>query len=621
MARLIPRSSEKLQFLGVCLIDSLEDEDFSSLQLLLEEYRANPSVIVKSMGYAAVHYVSGMENKTFANKASHLIFGEFDGDPNVQEVYGGMTPMHIAASNGNAVIFELLLQKGGNLEIVDEDGMAPLSYALQNRHAEVLEIAHKLIREQKLERKRQERGVLSPAIPSRLTPKNTAPNLDPSSPYYIYITHRRKTPSSATNSLQVPENKENDFVTPKKVNLFDLTSSNLQEFSKIYSEGSSSRKSFIESWRKKVYKSRSRESVNRTVEDIERMISYYDDLESNCQDLTSSPPPAETDTSTNVYTTANDSLADSALIRRSPRFSKDSVLQMVELYKHRDTENNIQFYEMKYRAPPSEDQKDKESDKNSSLSFAFNIPSDYETEALREELTALGDPPGPITKTTKQLYVKKLIQYKMNPELAQLAQKARDNIPKEKMKGIFQQPNNNWREGNVKTSFIYFLIDPRISNNLPATISRMKFEDAWLCFLKSIFYVGKGKCSRPYAHLYEAIKHFDDFYLHQHREQVPVTRNRKLTRIMNIWDSECGVVCLHVFHNILPVEAFTREASIIDCLGLEHLTNECSGKYYGPVESWPKRAKKQMAIGLLYKAMQIHLAEGENQLAPKDLLR
>lgn len=30
--------------------------------------------------------------------------------------------------------------------------------------------------------------------------------------------------------------------------------------------------------------------------------------------------------------------------------------------------------------------------------------------------------------------------------------------------------------------------------------------DLWSQFLQSIFYVGKGKSSRPYAHLYDAIK-------------------------------------------------------------------------------------------------------------------
>lgn len=47
-----------------------------------------------------------------------------------------------------------------------------------------------------------------------------------------------------------------------------------------------------------------------------------------------------------------------------------------------------------------------------SQSTNLTIPLDYETDELRKELTAFGEPPGPITKTTKKLYIKKLIKYK-----------------------------------------------------------------------------------------------------------------------------------------------------------------------------------------------------------------
>lgn len=57
--------------------------------------------------------------------------------------------------------------------------------------------------------------------------------------------------------------------------------------------------------------------------------------------------------------------------------------------------------------------------------------------------------------------------------------------------------NKNMREENFKKSFIYLLKDPRIAENFQSR------------FLHSIFYVGKGKSSRPYAHLYDAIKMYN----------------------------------------------------------------------------------------------------------------
>lgn len=79
-----------------------------------------------------------------------------------------------------------------------------------------------------------------------------------------------------------------------------------------------------------------------------------------------------------------------------------------------------------------------------------------------------------------------------------------------KMVSSFQQ-GQKFREGKQKTSFIYVLIDPRISDNLPGQAHLMDQQLVWKQFVESIFYVGKGKNSRPYAHLYEAMK----FYSHQ----------------------------------------------------------------------------------------------------------
>lgn len=62
-----------------------------------------------------------------------------------------------------------------------------------------------------------------------------------------------------------------------------------------------------------------------------------------------------------------------------------------------------------------------------------------------------------------------------------------------------------WREGNNKTSFNYLLLDPRVSLNLPKRAHEISRLDTWKCFLSSIFYIGKGKRSRPYAHLYKAV--------------------------------------------------------------------------------------------------------------------
>ena len=98
------------------------------------------------------------------------------------------------------------------------------------------------------------------------------------------------------------------------------------------------------------------------------------------------------------------------------------------------------------------------------------------------------------------------------------------------------------------------------------------------------------------------------------------SESKKVERIIDIWTAENGVICLHIFHNILPAEAYTREAAIIYALGLQHLTNLKRGDYYGPAQSWSMRNRKCLGVGLLFKAMKIFFAEGESQLYPSDLV-
>lgn len=93
----------------------------------------------------------------------------------------------------------------------------------------------------------------------------------------------------------------------------------------------------------------------------------------------------------------------------------------------------------------------------------------------------------------------------------------------------------------------------------------------------------------------------------------------KLERIIEIWRANKGVICLPIFHNITPIEAYTREAAMIDCLGVENLTNIKRGDYYGISKSWTMRDRKRLGVLLLYKAMQVFMVEGESQLRPNDI--
>lgn len=172
-------------------------------------------------------------------------------------------------------------------------------------------------------------------------------------------------------------------------------------------------------------------------------------------------------------------------------------------------------------------------------------------------------------------------------------------------------PSVKWREGNTKSSFTYLLLDPRITGNLPNRSVSLTPLQTWHTFLSAIFYVGKGKRSRPYQHLYDAVELW--------KKGETASSSKKLQRILDIWKSGSGVVCLHVFLNIIPVEAYTREAAMISAITLENLTNVKGGEFYGWAATWPQRERKKLGVYLLHKALMIFLHEGERQLCPTDI--
>ena len=164
------------------------------------------------------------------------------------------------------------------------------------------------------------------------------------------------------------------------------------------------------------------------------------------------------------------------------------------------------------------------------------------------------------------------------------------------------------REKACKASFNYLLLDPNITRNLPLRVFSVSDQTLWRSFVKAVFYVGKGSRSRPFQHLYEAVK-----------ETKSKKISAKILRIRSIWEAGGGVVVVQVFHNTLAVEAFTREAAIIDAIGCINLTNVKGGDYYGRTAGWSEEKKLRLGTFLLFKAFKIFLQEGERQIRPVDL--
>lgn len=307
------------------------------------------------------------------------------------------------------------------------------------------------------------------------TPNRVNYNFDATSPYYINITHRRKaavvgetadmgisvdpsigvdrTESKSINYVgNADENMteegtvigtdtnsgSNQTVILRK-NLFQLTEENLNKHMESFTK--MNRTSLVNKWRGKVLnQSLKRQSILPSDEsELDSFIAQFCDALSNSHTSTaissqniqetSAPENAAVETGNESFITAqenclepnDESVDDYKKIIKSPRNSEELFVQ-VENYMHTDNESDVVFYEQKcYRNRPKDGRHidDECTDSNatrttlaSNPSADVTIPLEYDTDDLRRELTMYGQPPGPITKSTKRLYLKKLIKYK-----------------------------------------------------------------------------------------------------------------------------------------------------------------------------------------------------------------
>ncbi|XP_058419652.1 ankyrin repeat and LEM domain-containing protein 1 [Diceros bicornis minor] len=251
------------------------------------------------------------------------------------------------------------------------------------------------------------------------------------------------------------------------------------------------------------------------------------------------------------------------------------------------------------------------------------VPAMSDWELLRG-LQALGKSRGPITPFTRPYYLPRLEEAQAapgpdfsghSPELAKAlhtghipdAQADEDELAQQ-----FEQPDptRRWREGVVKSSFTYLLLDPRKTQDLPARAFSLTPAECLRTFVHAIFYVGKGTRARPDVHLWEALGQ---------RGRPGKQACPKVRQILDIWASGRGVVSLHCFQHVVAVEAYTREACLVDALGIQMLTNQKQGHCYGVVAGWPPARRRRLGVHLLHRALLVFLAEGERELRPQDI--
>ncbi|KAI1717805.1 ankyrin repeat and LEM domain-containing protein 1 [Ditylenchus destructor] len=293
--------------------------------------------------------------------------------------------------------------------------------------------------------------------------------------------------------------------------------------------------------------------------------------------------PEKRDASTSTYQTADENRSPEAgsSSDHNPYLTRDNTLE--------DLEEDVPIKEL--------DVKELDLQKE----FAkLNI------NALRDKLKTRNCPAGPLDGNNRRLYERKLARLEIMAGSGKDAPGKKYSAPlrlvimddenctndttnmgepqEQELRSQFLQSMGK----NQVSFFCYLLIDPSVIPD-PSTCNLRSF-------IAAIFYVGKGKRSRPLQHLKDANKCRS---LVGKKNFEPTA---KLKRILKLWDRGDGVISLHLWHNIHSAESFIREGAMIEAIGIENLTNIQRGNLKSLPTVWPHRKIEEFGAMLLRKA-------------------
>ncbi|XP_063514838.1 ankyrin repeat and LEM domain-containing protein 1 isoform X6 [Pongo pygmaeus] len=555
---------------------------------------ADPNLVLED-GAAAVHLAAGARHPRGLRCLGALL--RQGGDPNARSVEA-LTPLHVAAAWGCRRGLELLLSQGADPALRDQDGLRPLDLALQQGHLECVQVL------QDLDTRTGTRTQIGAETQEPEPAPGTAGLSGPPDKTLDSIA-LQKQPCRGDNrdigleadpgppSLPVPlEIVDKDGSSAPPPGHWDY-SSDASFVTAVEVSGAEDPAWDTPPWAGSLPPTRQGLlHVVHANQRVPRSQGTEAELNARLQALTLTPPNAAGFQS---------SPSSMPLLDRSPAHSPPQT------------------------PPPGA------SDCHCLWEHQTSIDSDMAKLWLTEdEASSTGgrDPDGPCrhlpVSTVSDLELLKGLRV-LGPEFSghslELAAALRTGrIPdvqadEDALAQQFERPDpaRRWREGVVKSSFTYLLLDPRETQDLPARAFSLTPAERLQTFVRAIFYVGKGMRARPYVHLWEALGHQG-----RSRKQ-PRLACPKVRQILDIWASGCGVVSLHCFQHVVAVEAYTREACIVEALGIQTLTNQKQGHCYGVVAGWPPARRRRLGVHLLHRALLVFLAEGERQLRPQDI--
>ena len=152
--------------------------------------------------------------------------------------------------------------------------------------------------------------------------------------------------------------------------------------------------------------------------------------------------------------------------------------------------------------------------------------------------------------------------------------------------------------------FNYLLIDDNKYDKFKSLMAISGFTSLTLhLFLSGCLYLGKGQADRPFVHIREALDYENE--------------NEKLQAIRNVWNKNGGIIVLSFFHDSSSFVAATREAIMLDFIGLQNLTNERRGSFY--IKEWDRNVLINMGKYCITKIMAYSIDQHVEPITKEDI--
>ncbi|XP_070102649.1 ankyrin repeat and LEM domain-containing protein 1 isoform X1 [Equus caballus] len=608
------------------LREALREEEPRAVEQLLRR-GADPNLLLED-GAAAMHLAAGARQPRALRCLEALL--RRGGDPNARSAEA-LTPLHVAAAWGCRRGLELLLSQGADPALRDQDGLRPLDLARQQGHQDCVRVLLELETRTRTPTRTWAETQEPEAKPDGPGPRGKGPDASPSEPPDVTLdstapgrgdTRDRDlgcgpgppgllaNPEAADKygSLEFPPGLQDcstdaSFVTAVEASEAEAPAPDISPWARSLPQTRQGLLTGVQPSQRVPRSLGTPQPVHQAV-----LASREAELNAGLQALTltpldASPCPMSLPNWSPAHSPPWEPLSGPPNFRflTDDQLSLDSDVAALWL-----TEDEASSTGSRDSLPSS---------------WRPPVPATSDLELLQGP-RVLGTSPGPVMPRTRPRYLRRLGEAPAapdfsghSPELAKALQTG--HIPdaqadEDELAQQFEQPDptRRWREGVVKSSFTYLLLDPRRTQDLPARAFSLTPAECLRTFVHAIFYVGKGTRARPDVHLWEALSH---------RGRPGKQACPKVRQILDIWASGRGVVSLHCFQHVVAVEAYTREACLVDALGIQMLTNQKQGHFYGVVAGWPPARRRRLGVHLLHRALLVFLAEGERELRPQDI--